>query len=138
MQNVFGESDRECSQQDLSEFVYLECCLKECLRMYSSAPHIERYVKEESQLGKRHFRSCEVVPILCGGNFSGEYLIPAGCTFILIMLYGIHHNPRLHEYIQIHGFSIRTGSYLSDCKGVTLTLIFRSALDLETALVNYS
>lgn len=43
-----------------------------------------------------------------------------------------------HEYIQIHGLLIRTGSYLSDCKGVTLTLIFRSALDLETALVNYS
>jgi hypothetical protein len=43
-----------------------------------------------------------------------------------------------HEYIQIHGLSIRTGSYLIDCKGVTLTLIFRSALDLETALVNYS
>ncbi|EFX88386.1 hypothetical protein DAPPUDRAFT_311388 [Daphnia pulex] len=63
LQNVFGESDRECSQQDLSEFVYLECCLKECLRLYSSAPHIERYVKEEFQLG--------------------EYLIPAGCTLIL-------------------------------------------------------
>ena len=37
----------------------------------------------------------------------------------------------------IHGLTILTDSYLRDCKGVILTLIFHSALDLATALVNY-
>jgi hypothetical protein len=39
--------------------------------------------------------------------------------------------------MRIHGLTILTDSYLRDCKGVILTLIFHSALDLATASVNY-
>ena len=51
LQDVFGKSDRNCSMQDLNKLPYLECCVKEALRLYSSVPHIERHVKEDFQLG---------------------------------------------------------------------------------------
>ncbi len=49
--DVFGESDRGCTMQDLADLPYLECCVKETLRLYSTAPHIERHVNEDFQLG---------------------------------------------------------------------------------------
>ncbi|XP_057376934.1 cytochrome P450 4C1-like [Daphnia carinata] len=75
LRDVFGESDRPCSQQDLSDLTYLECCIKEAMRMYSPVPHIERHVKEDFKIG--------------------DYLIPSGSDIILL-LYGLHHNPRLY------------------------------------------
>lgn len=51
LDEVFGESDRYCTQQDLINLTYLDCCIKESLRLYSVAPHIERYLKEDFQLG---------------------------------------------------------------------------------------
>ncbi|KAI9563477.1 hypothetical protein GHT06_010940 [Daphnia sinensis] len=73
--DVFGESDRPCSQLDLTSLLYLECCVKEAMRMYSPVPHIERHVKEDFKIG--------------------DYLIPSGSDIILL-LYGLHHNPRLY------------------------------------------
>ncbi|XP_052739352.1 cytochrome P450 4C1-like [Bicyclus anynana] len=50
MQNIFGESQRSATMQDLSEMSYLECCIKESLRLYPSVPLIARYVTEEVNL----------------------------------------------------------------------------------------
>ena len=56
MEIVFGDgggSDwRDCTLQDLPNLNYLECCIKEALRLYPSVHFIERFAQEEFQVGK--------------------------------------------------------------------------------------
>lgn len=49
---VFGDSDRDCSVQDAAELKYLECCIKETLRLYPSVPAIMRCLTEDTEIGK--------------------------------------------------------------------------------------
>ncbi|EFX88228.1 hypothetical protein DAPPUDRAFT_311767 [Daphnia pulex] len=58
--DVFGKSERECTQEDIPKLKYLECCIKETLRMYPSIAGFERHVQEDIRIG--------------------NYLIPAGCS----------------------------------------------------------
>lgn len=51
LDNIFGDSDRECTFQDTLEMKYLERCMMETLRMYPPVPIIARQLKEELQLG---------------------------------------------------------------------------------------
>jgi cytochrome P450 len=76
LHEIFGKSDRPCTFEDMAHFKYLDCCIKEALRLYPSAPLIERSLVEDIQIG--------------------EFLVPAG-TNILILIYGVHHNPRIYE-----------------------------------------
>ncbi|XP_057367283.1 cytochrome P450 4C1-like [Daphnia carinata] len=73
LQSTFGDSERYFKQQDISNLKYLECCIKETLRIYPSVPGVERTVVEDIQLG--------------------EYLVPAGCTLGLLV-YAAHRNPK--------------------------------------------
>lgn len=51
--HVFGSStDRLITQGELVNLNYLECCIKESLRLYPTVPFIERFAKEDIQVGK--------------------------------------------------------------------------------------
>merc|ERR1712071_606672 len=75
LHDIFGASHRPCSFDDLSYMKYLEYCMKESLRLYSSAALYERKINKDMKLG--------------------QYLIPAGCN-LNIMAYGLHRNPRIY------------------------------------------
>lgn len=52
IQHIFGaDKDRPCSKQDLAELKYLECCIKETLRLYPGNPSILRCLTEEVEVG---------------------------------------------------------------------------------------
>ncbi|XP_046636787.1 cytochrome P450 4C1-like isoform X1 [Daphnia pulicaria] len=72
LQDVFGESERDCTQEDIPNLKYFDCCIKETLRIYPSVPAFERNVQEDVKIG--------------------EYLIPAGTTLQCLTL-AIHRNP---------------------------------------------
>ncbi|CAH2108027.1 unnamed protein product [Euphydryas editha] len=66
---VLGDSDRSPTTDDLSQMKYLECCIKESLRLYPSAPIIIRHLREEIVLG--------------------DYTVPAD-TSAFIFIYDLH------------------------------------------------
>ncbi|XP_053699321.1 cytochrome P450 4c3-like [Sabethes cyaneus] len=67
-----GDRDRIPTMQELSEMKYLECCIKETLRLYPSIPLIARRLTEDVQVQ--------------------NYTIPAG-TNAMIVVYHLHRDP---------------------------------------------
>ena len=51
LDEIFGDSDRPCTQEDVSAMKYLDCCIKESMRIYSSGPFIIREVTEPINIG---------------------------------------------------------------------------------------
>lgn len=47
-----GDKTTVASMNDLMEMKYLECCIKEALRLYPSVPLIARQINEDVQLGE--------------------------------------------------------------------------------------
>ena len=45
------EPDRLASMKELAEMKYLECCIKEALRLYPSVPLIARHLNEDVVIG---------------------------------------------------------------------------------------
>lgn len=45
--NVGSDRNRPCTMEDLNEMNYLECVIKETLRMYPSVPIIGREIQED-------------------------------------------------------------------------------------------
>lgn len=52
MIHIFGASERTATLEDLKEMKYLECCIKETLRLYPSVHYIARDIPEEIVLGE--------------------------------------------------------------------------------------
>ncbi|XP_023224049.1 cytochrome P450 4C1-like [Centruroides sculpturatus] len=82
VQSIFGEDkERAVNQNDLREMKYLECFLKESLRLYPSVPTIMRTNNKDFKL-------------------NDEITIPAG-TSICIYIYLLHRDPELYPNPEI-------------------------------------
>ncbi|XP_072937009.1 uncharacterized protein [Epargyreus clarus] len=76
LQEIFGDTKRAATMDDLNQMHYLERCIKETLRLYPPVPFISR-------------RLCETTKL-------SNYTVPEG-TFIHIHIYDLHRRPDLFE-----------------------------------------
>ncbi|KAK9879665.1 hypothetical protein WA026_006727 [Henosepilachna vigintioctopunctata] len=76
VENIFQGEDRDCSLEDLSKLEYLECCIKETLRIYPSVPLISRR---------------------CSENYTTAtgYQIPEG-TIMTLHIFDLHRDPKIY------------------------------------------
>lgn len=75
LKEIFGESDRIATMEDLNQLKYLECCIKESLRIYPSVHMIGRRIGEKVTLS--------------------NYEIPEG-TMCNIHIYDLHRRSDLY------------------------------------------
>lgn len=73
MDNIFGDSGREATFDDLSEMKYLESVVKEAQRLYPSVPMFGRQTSEDTKLG--------------------DFTIPGGET-VMIITQALHRDPQ--------------------------------------------
>ncbi|XP_034244962.1 cytochrome P450 4c3 [Thrips palmi] len=72
LDDIFADDpDRGVTMKDLNDMKYLECCIKEALRLYPSVPAFARSLREDVQIG--------------------PYTVPAGTT-AMIVVYMLHRN----------------------------------------------
>ncbi|CAB3223907.1 unnamed protein product [Arctia plantaginis] len=76
LETIFDNTDRDLTIEDLSKMKYLECCIKESLRLYPSVPFISRYITEDLTIA--------------------GYIIPKN-TYYNIHIYDLHHDPDLYS-----------------------------------------
>ncbi|KAJ8721677.1 hypothetical protein PYW07_002452 [Mythimna separata] len=75
LQSIFEDSQRSPTIEDLSKMKYLECCIKESMRLYPSVPFISRNITKE---------------VVIAG-----YTIPKN-TFVNIHVFDIHRDPEVY------------------------------------------
>ncbi|XP_008280300.1 cytochrome P450 4V8 [Stegastes partitus] len=73
LQEVFGTSDRPITMEDLKKLKYLECVIKETLRLFPSVPFFARTIREDC-----HIKG---------------FKVPVGAN-VVIITYALHRDPR--------------------------------------------
>ncbi|KAL3876313.1 hypothetical protein ACJMK2_034175 [Sinanodonta woodiana] len=64
LDGIFGNSDRPVTMDDLKEMKYLECALKEALRIFPSVPFFGRSLTEDTKIGNHKFEKGQTVIIV--------------------------------------------------------------------------
>ncbi|KAM7394477.1 hypothetical protein PAMP_021280 [Pampus punctatissimus] len=73
LQEVFGTSDRPVNTEDLRKLIYLECVVKEALRLFPSVPFFARSIGEDCHIN--------------------GFKVPKGANAVIIT-YALHRDPR--------------------------------------------
>lgn len=130
MNDIFEDAEETCTPQHVSRMKYLECCIKETLRLYPSIPGVMRTLTQEVQIGtvqiSRPSFALELIFIL---KVSTRYRLACqlpcsftGCTTTL-------------PFTPSRNLSNRSGSSRNRVPVAIRTLSYRSVPDLETASV---
>lgn len=96
LDSIFGDdTETPATMKNLLDMRYLECCIKDALRLFPSVPMMARMVGEDVTISKSKRKipnfSLPAYNTLC---FQGGKLVPAG-TQAIIMTYALHRNPRV-------------------------------------------
>lgn len=80
---------------DVKELKFLDCVVKETLRLYPSVPIFGREISEDCKIGEHSFRPCHLSSRFYPGDcltFVGGYDVPKGTTAVVITS-AVHRNP---------------------------------------------
>ncbi|XP_020516560.2 cytochrome P450 4V8 [Labrus bergylta] len=73
LEEVFGPSERHATAEDLKKLKYLDCVIKEALRLFPSVPFFARYIREDCHIN--------------------GFKVPKGANAVIIP-YALHRDPR--------------------------------------------
>ena len=145
LDSVFVETNRPCTSEDLTKLKYLEYCIKETLRLYTTIPVTLRQLTQDLEIGKLFFinhrlyyggRNIKYSKILLK-NVYIRYFYKVATLFQLVLLLRYFYL----EYITIpksgptQKFLIRNDSFRITASAVIRAPLSHSVLALATVLV---